>query len=83
MLTNSQLAYLTDNGFSVSELKTPTIYWVFSETHCIAVKSGVYDLFEQSPGSMRLLATIACKLDLEGFIILMDALGLVKSETFV
>jgi len=73
--------YLLENGFSESQLKTESVYWIYNDSFNIAVKENCYDLFSQDYGSMKLLATICTELDLESFIVLMDAFGLIKQHS--
>lgn len=78
MLKRYHKDYLLENGFSESQLKTESVYWIYNYYFNIAVKENCYDLFSQDYGSMKLLATICTELDLESFIVLMDAFGLVQ-----
>lgn len=83
MLPHTHLKYLTDNGFTVSELRTESIYWIYSDEFNIAVKDNCYDVFRQNWGSLELLASICCKLELDSFIVLMDGLAVVKINCLV
>lgn len=73
MLDQQQIEFLKEYGYSVSELKTKDVYWIYDKKgHCLVVKNSVYELFLQEPHLIH-LATISVTLPLEDFIILMNA----------
>lgn len=85
MLSEVQKRYLIDNGYKVSDLKTDNIYWIYSHElgYNIAVKNDVWELYEQGWGVLKHMATISRGLDLEQFIILCAAFGIVCPELAV
>lgn len=82
MLTNEQIDFLLSNGFEISRLTLENgTRWIYSTDYCIVEKKGCYDLFKYDNSVLNgliLYCTVCTELDLESFIVLMDAFGLVQ-----